>query len=96
VKQRWPIISTDEGTQIDWSDEHSANAAGPKFESLVPDSNATADSFVQHLKQESAITLIDEGTQIDCSDEHFANAPLPSVESVEADSNETINRLRQS
>jgi hypothetical protein len=35
------MLSTDDGTQIDWSAEHSSNADSPRLETLPPDANRT-------------------------------------------------------
>jgi hypothetical protein len=43
-KQWSPSISTEEGMQIDESDEHFENAYSPIDESLEPDSNVTVET----------------------------------------------------
>jgi hypothetical protein len=74
------IVSTDDGMQIDSSDEQEANADLPNIESWQPDSNVTVERLPQFLKQDLEIVLTDEGMQIDSSDEQNANADSPKIE----------------
>jgi hypothetical protein len=64
-KQELAIISTDEGMQIDSSDEQFANADFPRCESRQPESNVKSERFLHSLKQKGAIVSIDEGMIID-------------------------------
>jgi hypothetical protein len=59
------MASTDEGIQIDRSDEHSKNADLPRFESREPNSNVKFERFSQFEKQASEMASTDEGIQID-------------------------------
>jgi hypothetical protein len=50
-KQFWQILVTDEGRQIDESDEQLPNVQGPILDSLDPGSNVTVASDRHTLKQ---------------------------------------------
>jgi hypothetical protein len=58
-------LSTDEGIQIDWSDEHCENADSPRSESLQPHSNAAEERALHSLKHDLEIVSTDEGNEID-------------------------------
>jgi hypothetical protein len=81
LKQKSEIVSTDEGMQIPWSDEHEANADWPKVAIAQPDSNDTSERFPQLSKQYLGIVSIDEGIQIDSSREHpeYAESSIVSI-----------------
>jgi hypothetical protein len=64
LKHEYDIVSTDAGTQIDASHEHSRNAELTSFEILEGDSNVTFQRYRQPLKQLPAIVSTDEGMQI--------------------------------
>jgi hypothetical protein len=68
------MISTDEGRQIDESNEHSSNIEGSRRESLDPDSNMTLERDVHFKKQHCLSVVTDEGMQIEESDEQWLNA----------------------
>jgi hypothetical protein len=68
TKQWLRMISTEPGTQIDWSG-HPAKARSPICESFDRDSKATVSSDVQPSKLSSPRISTDDGTQIDFSDE---------------------------
>jgi hypothetical protein len=63
VKQPLQIISTDEGTHNDRSDEQWSKAVSPRIEMRAPASNANAESLSHSAKQELEIVSIDEGIQ---------------------------------
>jgi hypothetical protein len=65
------MISTDEGIQIDESDEHPSNARFSIRESLESDSKLTFERLEHRQKQDSQMISIDEGIQIDESDEQY-------------------------
>jgi hypothetical protein len=50
-KQELPSFSTEEGMQIDESDEHQANARSSIDESFEPDSNVTVERDTHRKKQ---------------------------------------------
>jgi hypothetical protein len=64
-KQKSEIVSTDEGMQIDRSDEQLANAEWPRTESLQPNWNVKFDRFLQWVKHSSEMLSIEQGMQID-------------------------------
>jgi hypothetical protein len=70
------MISTDEGIQIDESDEQFLNADLSIRESLEFDSKLTFERLQHTVKQESQMISTDEGIQIDESDEQSQNADL--------------------
>jgi hypothetical protein len=51
AKQKLDIVSTDEGIQIDCSDEQEEKADSPRFAILEPDANVKFESCQQLLKQ---------------------------------------------
>jgi hypothetical protein len=69
--QKQPSLSilTDEGMQIDESDEQSANADFSIRKSLEPIANVTVERPTQSRKQFSLSTSTDEGMHSDESDE---------------------------
>jgi competence CoiA-like predicted nuclease len=73
-KLRSQIFLTEEGIQIDESDEHLKNAKRSMYESLESDSNVIVERDLQQLKQPWQIFLTEEGIQIDESDEQSVNA----------------------
>jgi hypothetical protein len=62
------MISTEEGIQIDESDEQSRNAAFPMCESSDSFSKLTSDKVSHSQKQFSQMISTDEGIQIDESE----------------------------
>jgi hypothetical protein len=87
------MVSTDEGTTIDSSDEHIANARSPKSEIREPDSNVSSESLVQREKQLAGMASIDGGMQIDLSDEQSTNAAFPTCDRSQPGSNIKCERL---
>jgi hypothetical protein len=73
-KQYSQIVSTEEGIQIDESDEQAPNAQHPIHESLESDSNVIVAREGHRKKQESQIVSTEEGIQIDENDEQEENA----------------------
>jgi hypothetical protein len=76
-KQRSPRISTDDGTEIDFSDEHSQNAYDSMRESFEPDSNVKLSRLLQSAKQYGYRISTEDGIQIDFSDEHPKKVEAP-------------------
>jgi hypothetical protein len=70
VKQDAPSACTEEGIQIDESDEQHANAESPIRASREPDSNAMAERDVHPEKQPSQICSTEQGREMDASDAH--------------------------
>jgi mannitol-1-phosphate/altronate dehydrogenase len=73
-KQYSQIRSTEEGIQIDESDEQPENAVGSIHESLESDSNVIVERELHPRKQYLQIRSTEEGIQIDESDEQSSNA----------------------
>jgi hypothetical protein len=69
LKHCWQSVSTDEGIQIDESDEQSSNAEGPMDESREPESKITLEIVLQLAKQESPNFVTPEGMQIEERDQ---------------------------
>jgi hypothetical protein len=67
-KQNSDRISTDDGREIDLSDEQQQNAAGPIRESLESCSNVTSSREKHDTKHDSHKISTDDGIQIDISD----------------------------
>jgi hypothetical protein len=65
AKQWSPTVSTDEGMQIDRSDEQLEKVDTPRDDSLQSDSKVRCESFPQSMKQDFEIVSTDEGMQID-------------------------------
>jgi hypothetical protein len=65
------IVSTEEGIQIDASDEHFQNAESSIHESLEHDSNVTTERTVQKAKHSLQIFSTEEGMKSDESDEQY-------------------------
>jgi hypothetical protein len=86
------MTSTDEGRQIDESDEQFRNASPPIRESLDSVSNLTFDKVSQSQKQAPQMISTDEGIQIDESDPQYRNAHLSIRESLDSRSKLTIDR----
>jgi hypothetical protein len=63
------IFSTEEGMQIDESDEQLSKALHSIHESLEPDSNVIVERDRHSLKQWLQIFLTEEGIQIDESEQ---------------------------
>jgi hypothetical protein len=68
------MISTDEGIQIDESDEQPPNTHLSIRESLESGSNITFERVAHPEKQCSQMISTEEGIQIDESDEQYRNA----------------------
>jgi hypothetical protein len=64
-KQKGEMAAIDEGRRSECSDKHPSNAYRPTIDSREPGSNGNSESFLQRLKQKSAIAATDEGMQID-------------------------------
>jgi hypothetical protein len=62
-KQLEQSFSTEEGMQMDESDEHFENADSSIQESWEPDSNATCERAVHPEKQDGVIRWMEEGMQ---------------------------------
>jgi hypothetical protein len=62
--------STDDGIEIDESDEQSRKAASAMRESFEPESNVTLEREEQSLKHSLQSRSTDVGRKIDKSDEH--------------------------
>jgi hypothetical protein len=90
MKQPWQSNSTDDGMQIDESDEQDEKADFSIRESLQPDSNVTLESTVHSMKQPAQRSSTDDGMQIDESDEQDENAHFSIRESLQPDSNVTL------
>jgi hypothetical protein len=65
LKQDRRIASTDEGIQIEVSDEQPSKADSPRVKRAQSRSNVNSDSCAQDLKQELEIAVTDDGIQID-------------------------------
>jgi hypothetical protein len=63
------MVTTDEGIQIDFSDEQPENAPSARFETWHPVANVTLERLVHAEKQDPARISTDEGIQIDSNDE---------------------------
>jgi hypothetical protein len=92
VKQPFPSFSTEEGMQINESDEQEENADSPIEESLEQYSNVTIERELHSLKHQLPSILTDEGIQIDPSNGHEENADAAIDKSLEPDSNVTVKR----
>jgi hypothetical protein len=64
------MISTEEGIQMDESDEQDSNADCSILDSVESVANITIERVRHPEKQYSLIISTDEGIQIDESDEH--------------------------
>jgi hypothetical protein len=78
---------TDEGLQIDASDEHRQKADSARVESREPASNVTIERCLQQEKQESPILVTDEGTQIEFKDEQKKKEKSQRVRTWQSGSN---------
>jgi hypothetical protein len=92
AKQDSQILSTEEGIQIDESDEHFENAQRLMHERVEPDSNVSVERKRQPSKQKSPICLSAEGIEIAESDEESENAASSMHKSFEPHSNPTDER----
>jgi hypothetical protein len=90
------MISTEEGMQIDESDEQYRNTDCSIRESLESGSKVTFERLSHRRKQFSQMISTEEGMQIDESDEQARNADFSIRESLESDSNLTFERLSDS
>jgi hypothetical protein len=57
-------VSTEDGIQIDFSEEHSQKEDSRKIDTLLSDSNATISSFAQWQKQPPGMRSIARAIQI--------------------------------
>jgi hypothetical protein len=80
------IVSTEEGIQIDESDEQYENAQDSIHESLESDANVIVKRELHRSKQYSRIFSTVRGIQIIESDEQPQNAERSKHESLESDS----------
>jgi hypothetical protein len=87
------MIRTDEGIQIDESDEQYSNAYSSIRESLDSLSNLTFDRARHPRKQCKQMISTDEGIQIDDSDEQDRNADSPIRETLDSHSKRTFERV---
>jgi hypothetical protein len=85
-------LQTEEGIQIEESDEHPLNVARSIHERREPGSNATATSDWHPAKQLRPSVLTEAGIQIDESDKQNKNAASSMHDRREADSNVTVER----
>jgi hypothetical protein len=69
LKQYSQIFSTEQGIQIDESDEHSKKAQRSMHDSLESDSNVIVERERHRKKHFSQIFSTEQGIQIDESDE---------------------------
>jgi hypothetical protein len=79
AKQKSEMISTDDGMQIEGSNEQLENADLPKFETIHPLSNVTSESSLHEAKHDFGIVSIKEGIQIAFSDDQ-ENVHSPRLE----------------
>jgi hypothetical protein len=86
------MVLSEEGMQIDESDEQTKNGAPSTNESREPDSNVTVERDLHPEKQYWPSLSTEEGMQIDESDEQLQNADSSIEESRESDSNVTLER----
>jgi hypothetical protein len=86
------MVVTEEGIEIEKSDEQCENASSPIEESREPDSKVTVERDWHRQKDFWEMVLTEEGIQIDESDEQLENASSPIDESLERDSNVTVER----
>jgi hypothetical protein len=90
LKDDWQRIVTEEGMQIDVSEEHPWNAPDSIRSSLESDSNVKAESNGHSPKQDSPRIVTEEGIQIDFSDEPLKNAFVSIRSSLEFDPNVNV------
>jgi hypothetical protein len=86
-KHDLPIVLSDEGMQIDSSDEQCANADSSRIETRLSGSNVTLFKLTHEAKQDLAILSIDEGTQSAIRAEQCSNTDSLRTEIVQGDSN---------
>jgi hypothetical protein len=79
-------VATDEGMQINRTNEQYRSAESPIDESGDPDSNAIVERERHPKKPFQGSVYTDEGMQIDESDEEFSNASSRITESCESNS----------
>jgi hypothetical protein len=68
-KQHFEMTSTDDGIQIDSSDEQPRNAFAPRIEIRQPTSNPTLNRFLHNEKQFAETVSTNAGIEIDVSNE---------------------------
>jgi hypothetical protein len=73
-KQLSPSVSTEEGRQIEQSEQHDENARVGIEESLEPGSKVTNERAVHLSKQLSPSVSTEEGRQIERSEQHDESA----------------------
>jgi hypothetical protein len=89
MEQREPSLTTDDGTQIDASDEQSEKAESSMQERIEPELNVNMERDEQSEKQRSQRRLTAAGTRIAASDEQCSKAASSMHASLEPDPNVT-------
>jgi hypothetical protein len=95
VKHSSPSSRTDDGKQIDCSDEQFRNAQPSIHDSFDPASKLIVKRLVQPSKLASEITSIDEGMERDNNDTQCENRLTAMRETLQSDSKVTFARRRQ-
>jgi hypothetical protein len=95
-EQNWkdvsPILSIEDGMQMDESDEQETHAEVPMDGRLEPNSNVSTTRDSHRSKQASRTFSTDEGTQNEERDEQPEKAERSIHESLEPDSKVTVER----
>jgi hypothetical protein len=89
-----PIVSIDDGIQIDRSDPQEKKAHSPRRETEQSAPKVTRDSWKQYLKQKLGIASTDPGIQIACT-EVRENAVSPRIKARDLDSNSRPESVSQ-
>jgi hypothetical protein len=92
MKHSLQSASTEEGIQIDESDEHSENAERPIDDSLQPAPNVIVDSDWHLEKHPTPSFCTVDGMQIEESETQPTHAELSMHESRDPDSKMTVER----
>jgi hypothetical protein len=74
TKHPWQMVSTEDGMEIDGSNEHPEKAAWPICETLDPVSNVNDVRCPQCEKQSLEMVVTEEGMQIEDNEEQCENA----------------------
>jgi hypothetical protein len=90
------MIVTDDGIQIDSSDEHQEKADSPRLDRIEPASNLKLERFLQKEKEESETAVTDEGMQIEFKHEQEEKQERPIVPSCDPCSKVTRETVLQS
>jgi hypothetical protein len=85
-----PRIVTEEGIQIDFSDEQYENASASIRSRVEFDSNVNVESDPHPPKHNLPRIVTEEGIQIDLSNEQHKNARFSIRSRVECDSNVNV------